>query len=251
MGVRLRRRRAADARHPAGGPGGYAVSEKRVDYVYAAAGRTATVTRYSDLACASRSSPPRGLGLYDGDGAGFQLACEAKRIDLAFLFDPMMAVRTSNFEPLPHQITTMSESMLRCRAIGLTGFWGGSHAQPAFRQTSKRCPSVWRTPETVRRPGVRSAAIRRFRKRATIGAVNTAANSASMGAALSGRSMAANFNGRSGYVHSTILLPTTTKRSAPAAVRFYTPCSPHSRGKSVGATYRTLHASVDTTLLYN
>src|SRR5262249_41027466 len=41
----------------------------------------------------------------DGDGAAFQLACEAKRIDLAFLFDPMMAVHTSNVEPLPHQIT--------------------------------------------------------------------------------------------------------------------------------------------------
>ena len=42
---------------------------------------------------------------FDGDGAAFQLACEAKRIDLAFLFDPMMAVHTSNVEPLPHQIT--------------------------------------------------------------------------------------------------------------------------------------------------
>src|SRR5262249_9449532 len=36
---------------------------------------------------------------FDGDGAAFQLACEAKRIDLAFLFDPMMAVHTSNVEP--------------------------------------------------------------------------------------------------------------------------------------------------------
>jgi len=26
--------------------------------------------------------------------------CEAKRIDLAFLFDPMMALHTSNVEPL-------------------------------------------------------------------------------------------------------------------------------------------------------
>src|SRR5437868_366059 len=32
---------------------------------------------------------------FDGDGAAFQLACEAKRIDFAFLFDPMMAVHTS------------------------------------------------------------------------------------------------------------------------------------------------------------
>jgi len=39
---------------------------------------------------------------FDGDGAAFQLTCEAKRIDLAFLFDPMMAVHISNVEPLPH-----------------------------------------------------------------------------------------------------------------------------------------------------
>jgi len=37
---------------------------------------------------------------------------EAKRIDLAFLFDPMMAVHTSNVDPLPHQITAVYESML-------------------------------------------------------------------------------------------------------------------------------------------
>ena len=37
---------------------------------------------------------------FDADGAIFQLAVEAKRIDLAFLFDPMMAVHTSNVEPL-------------------------------------------------------------------------------------------------------------------------------------------------------
>lgn len=49
---------------------------------------------------------------FDGDGAAFQLTAEAKRIDLAFLFDPMMAVHTSNVEPLPHQITAVYESML-------------------------------------------------------------------------------------------------------------------------------------------
>jgi hypothetical protein len=49
---------------------------------------------------------------FDGNGAAFQLACEAKRIDLAFLFDPMMAVHSSNIEPLPHQITAVYESLL-------------------------------------------------------------------------------------------------------------------------------------------
>lgn len=36
---------------------------------------------------------------FDVDGDSFKLAVEAKRIDLAFLFDPMMAVHTSNVEP--------------------------------------------------------------------------------------------------------------------------------------------------------
>jgi len=49
---------------------------------------------------------------FDGDGDAFKLAVEAKRIDLAFLFDPMMAVHSSNVEPLPHQITAVYESML-------------------------------------------------------------------------------------------------------------------------------------------
>lgn len=49
---------------------------------------------------------------FDGDGEDFKLAVEAKRIDLAFLFDPMMAVHTSNVDPLPHQITAVYEAML-------------------------------------------------------------------------------------------------------------------------------------------
>ena len=49
---------------------------------------------------------------FDGNGEDFKLAVEAKRIDLAFLFDPMMAVHTSNVDPLPHQITAVYEAML-------------------------------------------------------------------------------------------------------------------------------------------
>ncbi|MGW8159023.1 MAG: helicase-related protein [Desulfoprunum sp.] len=49
---------------------------------------------------------------FEGDGEDFKLTVEAKRIDLAFLFDPMMAVHTSNVDPLPHQITAVYESML-------------------------------------------------------------------------------------------------------------------------------------------
>jgi superfamily II DNA or RNA helicase len=49
---------------------------------------------------------------FDAHGDEFKLAVEAYRIDLAHLFDPMMAVHTSNVEPLPHQITAVYESML-------------------------------------------------------------------------------------------------------------------------------------------
>ncbi|BAO84224.1 superfamily II DNA/RNA helicase, SNF2 family [Serpentinimonas maccroryi] len=49
---------------------------------------------------------------FDAPGEDFKLAAEAYRIHLAHLFDPMMAVHTSNVEPLPHQITAVYESML-------------------------------------------------------------------------------------------------------------------------------------------
>jgi superfamily II DNA or RNA helicase len=49
---------------------------------------------------------------FDAQGDDFKLAVEACRINLAHLFDPMMAVHTSNVEPLPHQITAVYESML-------------------------------------------------------------------------------------------------------------------------------------------
>src|SRR6202140_4659527 len=49
---------------------------------------------------------------FDGDGALFRLVSEANRIRLAHLFDPVLAVHTSMVDPLPHQITAVSESML-------------------------------------------------------------------------------------------------------------------------------------------
>lgn len=49
---------------------------------------------------------------FSAPGEAFKLAAEAYRINLAHLFDPMMAVHTSNVEPLPHQITAVYESML-------------------------------------------------------------------------------------------------------------------------------------------
>ncbi len=49
---------------------------------------------------------------FDGDGALFRLVSEAQRIRLAHLFDPVLAVHTSDLEPLPHLITAVYEAML-------------------------------------------------------------------------------------------------------------------------------------------
>jgi superfamily II DNA or RNA helicase len=49
---------------------------------------------------------------FDAPGQEFKLGLEAYRINLAHLFDPMMAVHTSNVDPLPHQISAVYESML-------------------------------------------------------------------------------------------------------------------------------------------
>jgi hypothetical protein len=46
------------------------------------------------------------------DGALFRLVSEARRIQLAYLFDPLLAVSTSNVIPLPHQISAVYEEML-------------------------------------------------------------------------------------------------------------------------------------------
>jgi len=49
---------------------------------------------------------------FDGDGGRFRLLSEARRISLAYLFDPLLAVHTSLVEPLPHQITGVYEKMI-------------------------------------------------------------------------------------------------------------------------------------------
>ena len=49
---------------------------------------------------------------FDAPGSDFKLGLEAYRISQAALFDPMMAVHTSNVEPLPHQISAVYESMI-------------------------------------------------------------------------------------------------------------------------------------------
>lgn len=49
---------------------------------------------------------------FDADGELFRLVSEARRIQLAHLFDPLLAVHLSKIEPLPHQIRAVYEEML-------------------------------------------------------------------------------------------------------------------------------------------
>ncbi|REF36406.1 helicase-related protein [Thermasporomyces composti] len=49
---------------------------------------------------------------FDGDPALFRLAAEALRIRMAAQFDPMLAVTTSDLEPLPHQIKAVYGELL-------------------------------------------------------------------------------------------------------------------------------------------
>ena len=49
---------------------------------------------------------------FDGDGGMLRLVSEAYRIRLAYLFDPYLALHTSQVEPLPHQITAVYGEML-------------------------------------------------------------------------------------------------------------------------------------------
>ena len=56
---------------------------------------------------------PAGAGwTFDADGAEFRLAAEALRIRMAGLFDSMLAVSTSDLQPLPHQIRAVYGELL-------------------------------------------------------------------------------------------------------------------------------------------
>lgn len=71
--------------------------------------RTLTVEDTAGLEVMSDvdSAPP-----YDGNPDEFRLAAEALRIKFAALYDPMVAVNSSDVDPLPHQIRAVYEELL-------------------------------------------------------------------------------------------------------------------------------------------
>lgn len=76
------------------------------------AGATASDLLFRDAEDRLKLVSERRPWSFDGDGAAFRLASEANRIRLAHLFDPVLAVHTSQVDPLPHQITAVYQEML-------------------------------------------------------------------------------------------------------------------------------------------
>jgi superfamily II DNA or RNA helicase len=76
------------------------------------AGRVAERLVYRDDEPALSMERTAAAWAFDGDGGLFRLVSEARRIRLAYLFDPMLAVHLSRLEPLPHQIQAVYGEML-------------------------------------------------------------------------------------------------------------------------------------------
>ncbi|TYO96921.1 DEAD/DEAH box helicase [Desulfallas thermosapovorans] len=75
-------------------------------------GRTGQELLYRDREPGLELVSPGQTWQLNADGARFRLASEAHRIRLAHLFDSLLAIHTSEVEPLPHQITAVYDTML-------------------------------------------------------------------------------------------------------------------------------------------
>jgi SNF2 family DNA or RNA helicase len=76
------------------------------------AGKPAVVLLYRDREPTLEIGEAGRPWSFDGDGKLFRLVSEAHRINLAHLFDPLLAIHTSMVDPLPHQITAVYGEML-------------------------------------------------------------------------------------------------------------------------------------------
>jgi SNF2 family DNA or RNA helicase len=75
-------------------------------------GRPGNVLLFRDAESLLEIVTPGQAWDFSADGELLRLVSEAHRIRLAHLFDPHLAVHTSDIEPLPHQITAVYEEML-------------------------------------------------------------------------------------------------------------------------------------------
>jgi superfamily II DNA or RNA helicase len=77
-----------------------------------AAGTTGDQLLYATDLAQLTIEPLGSRWLFDADGDEFRLAAEALRIRMAGLHDPMLAVSSSDVEPLPHQIRAVYAELL-------------------------------------------------------------------------------------------------------------------------------------------
>lgn len=71
-----------------------------------------TVILYREHEAGLRLTASQTSRTFNGDPQAFRLAAEALRLRMAGLFDPMLAVSTSELEPLPHQIRAVYGELL-------------------------------------------------------------------------------------------------------------------------------------------
>jgi len=83
-----------------------------VEVTYKANGAVDQTVLFRDSEATLELAEPTRRFAFDGDGHLLRLASEALRIRLAHLFDPFLAVRSSQIEALPHQLTAVYEEML-------------------------------------------------------------------------------------------------------------------------------------------
>jgi hypothetical protein len=76
------------------------------------AGRAGTELLYRERENDLDLVDPGSVLSFTADGVRFRLVFEALRIRLAHLFDPLLAVHSSQIIPLPHQITAVYGEMI-------------------------------------------------------------------------------------------------------------------------------------------
>ena len=87
-------------------------------------------------------------------------------VDLAFLFDPMMAFHTSNVDPLPHQITAVYESMFPC--LGTPVPFSPTTPGPARRSWQRGAPTSTSGEQIVMRADARPRVLDQSRPRSLV-----------------------------------------------------------------------------------
>ena len=89
------------------------IGKQAVNIFYRGAdGNVGETTKYREDEAGLVSQAAGRRWSFDADGALLRLVTEANRIKLAHLFDPYLAIHTSQIDPLPHQISAVYGDML-------------------------------------------------------------------------------------------------------------------------------------------